>query len=1054
MLLVTVTMSWAQVTTSAIAGKVTDASGEVLGANVVAVHQPSGTMYGAMTNEDGRYTISGMRAGGPYKVTVSYVGMESKEIDNITLQLGETYRCNVKLNEAISVLGEAIIVSNSFDASKTGAGMHISSSAIQELPSIGHGVADIARMSPQVRTTNSGAMYFAGTNNRYNSFQIDGAMNNDVFGLTSNGSNGGQAGTNPVSMETIEQIQISVAPFDVRQSGFTGGAINAITKSGTNEFHGSVYGYGYNQELIGSKYKLMNGKTSEKVSDQESYQWGVTVGGPIVKNKLFFFANYEKTQDTYDNAYAPGASTSKVNATVAQAILEYLQAKAVADGTTFDGVLGTGGEYTKSEKYGIKLDWNITNNHHASFRWSSVNAKQKNQTSSASSLNGSNYAYDFESNTNSFVAELQSRFGSKAANELRASYVRVRDKRNPGAASPMIQIKNVGNGTLNLGNERSSMANALDQDIWTITDNFTWYLGNHTVTAGTHNEFYKFCNLFIQDLYGTYYYANVDDFYAGVINQYRYQNVNAAVTGSTDWRPEFAAGQLGFYAQDKWNITDRFDLTYGLRVDIPLFFDTPTANEDFNKFSHSMGWNYKTNQDLSSTPMWSPRLGFRWQVDDESNYILRGGVGIFTGRIPFVWLSNSFTNTGIQMVSYNITTSKTTDPNSEGIQLILDPNKQSENVQNLQASGSQTINVFDKDFKFAQTLRANLAFDFNAAGIKWTVEGIYSKTLNDVIYQNLAVDVTGTTVGDTYKSLSFDQRPMFSSLSKLGYSNASTYSGIYALSNTNEGYTYNLSLKGEKSFDFGLDLMASYTFTQSKTCNSGASSVAASNWNYNYTMWNSNDPELGYSAYNVPNAVTASAYYHHNWNKNARNHSNVTTVGLIYQGTSGTPYSLYYYGDLNGDGTSNDLMFIPTSDQLAQMEFLANSDYTADQQRANMEAWIEGDDYLSSHRGQYFKRYGDNEDFENHFDFHLDHKYGFMLAGSMRYLQVSFDIMNVGNLFNKEWGRTSASSGYYSPVTYKSNGQFQFLHDADYQMRSYSDFYSRWRGQVGVKFTF
>jgi hypothetical protein len=318
----------------------------------------------------------------------------------------------------------------------------------------------------------------------------------------------------------------------------------------------------------------------------------------------------------------------------------------------------------------------------------------------------------------------------------------------------------------------------------------------------------------------------------------------------------------------------------------------------------------------------------------------------------------------------------------------------------------------------------------------------------------LAVDVTGKTVGDTYESLSFDQRPMFSSLSKLGYSNASTYSGIYALSNSNEGYTYNLSLKGEKSFDFGLDLMASYTFTQSKTCNSGSSSVAASNWNYNYTMWNSNDPELGYSAYNVPNAVTASAYYHHNWNKNARNHSNVTTVGLIYQGTSGTPYSLYYYGDLNGDGTSNDLMFIPTSDQLAQMDFKANSTYSADEQRANMEAWIESDDYLSSHRGQYFKRYGDNEDFENHFDFHLDHKYGFMAGGSMRYIQVSFDIMNVGNLFNKEWGRTSAGSGYYSPVTYSGNGQFQFLHAADYQMRSYSDFYSRWRGQLGVKLTF
>jgi hypothetical protein len=595
------------------------------------------------------------------------------------------------------------------------------------------------------------------------------------------------------------------------------------------------------------------------------------------------------------------------------------------------------------------------------------------------------------------------------------------------------------------------MANALDQDIWTITDNFTWYLGNHTLTAGTHNEFYKFCNLFIQDLYGTYYYANPEEFYAGRIKQYRYQNVNAETTGSTDWRPEFGAGQLGFYVQDKWNVTDRFDLTYGVRVDIPLFFDTPTANEGFNKFSHSMGWDYKTNQNLSSSPMWAPRLGFRWDLNEESTMALRGGIGIFTGRIPFVWLSNSFTNTGIQMVSYNSTNYA---PSNAGVELILDPAKQAQNAEKLNAGGSQTINVFDKDFKFAQTLRANLAYDFQLGGIKWTLEGIYSKTLNDVVYQNLAVDVTGKTVGDTYESLSFDQRPMFTSLSKLGYSNASTYSGIYALSNSNEGYTYNFSLKGEKSFDFGLDLMASYTYTQSKTCNSGSSSVAASNWNYNYTMWNSNDPELGYSAYNVPNAITASAYYHHNWNKRSRTQSNVTTVGLIYQGTSGTPYSLYYYGDLNGDGTSNDLMYIPTTEELAQMQFKATSAYTAEQQRENMEAWIQSEEYLADHRGQYFKRYSDNEDFENHFDFHFDHKYGFKAGGSMRYIQLSFDIMNVGNLFNKEWGRTSAGSGYYSPVTYSGNGQFQFLHDADYNMRSYSDFYSRWRGQVGVKLTF
>lgn len=1030
----------AQVTTAALSGKVTDASAEaIIGATVKAIHEPSGTVYGAITNTDGRYTIQGMRAGGPYKVEITYVGYETATFSQVNLNLGETSNVSAQMKESSELLSEVVVVGKSgVDATKTGAAMSISSDDINRMPSISHGIADVTRLNPQISVSASGAMSFAGVNNRYNSFQIDGAMNNDTFGLTANGSNGGQAGTQPVSMETIEQIQVNVAPFDVRQSGFTGGAINAITKSGTNQFHGSVYGFGNNQDLIGSKYTLMNGKTSEKYVDQKEYQAGITIGGPIIKNKLFFFANYEKASKENPSSYGLGQAASMVDATEAQKLYDHLKELAAQQGVTYNGTFGSSDNYTKSDKAGVKIDWNISDAHKASFRWSLVSAKQSNATSSASSLNSSDYMYDFVSKTNTFIAELQSRFSVNISNELRASYVRVRDERQPGDPFPMIEISNVGDGTLRMGNERSSMANRLDQDIWSLTDNVTWYKGNHTLTFGTHNEIYTFTNLFVQDYYGTYYYNSPDDFYAGKINRYRHNNT--LITGDAKWEPSFSAGQIGLYAQDKWNVNDNFDLTYGLRMDIPLFFDTPMENAAFNEFAASKGWGLKTNHKLSSSPLLSPRIGFRWKLDGTNKYILRGGAGIFTGRIPFVWLSNNFTNTGVTMSTYNTY-------NCDDLSLILNPNGQQANADKISA-GTQTINAFADDFKFAQNLRFNLGFDFELGGINWTAEAIYSKTLNDILYKNLAYDVTGKTLGDVIPGMEFDNRPMMGIVE-----GANKYYGIYELSNTSKGYSYSLSLKGEKKFAFGLDVAASYTFTQSKSLNSGTSSVAASNWNYNYTHGNSNDPELGYSAFNTPHRITASVFYHKTYAK-----AWTTIVGLIYTGCSGSPYSIYYYGDLNGDSSNgNDLIFIPTDEQIDHMPFLATSKYTADAQKANMKQWLANDEYLSKHRGEYYERYADNEKFEHHFDFHLAQKFSFKVGKQVNALELSFDILNIGNLFNKEWGRYNSTGAavYYSPITYNANNKaFQFLHDGDYNMRSYDDYYSRWRGQIGLKYTF
>ena len=1053
MLFVFCQTAYTQVTTSSVSGRISDERESLPGATVRAIHVPSGTVYGTVTNVEGRYNLSGMRAGGPYYIEVSFVGYTTDYAEHIALSLGENYIHNVSLKNASVSLGEVVITGQSrFQSNRTGAALSMNAVEISRVPSITSSVAEVIRFNPQVTLGSGGAMSFAGTNNRYNSFQVDGAVSNDNFGLTASGVNGGQAGAQPISMEAIEQIQIAVAPFDVRQSGFTGGAVNAITKSGTNTLTGSVFYNLTNQDLMG-RYEMKNGDVSSKLGKQSQYRTGFTLGGPIIKDKLFFFANYEKQSNKFPNNSTLGAENSNIDAIEAKKILDEVKSLATARGVTYNGTLPTSfEEYTNSDKAGLKLNWNINDSHKTSIRWNMVAATQSNMTPTVTNLNSSDYMYEFKSNANTFVAELQSRFSNNISNEFRASYVRVRDSRNPyGSPFPMIVVNNVrkadatGAATVNIGNERSSVANRLDQDVWSFTNNLNWYQGNHTLTFGTHNEFFHFANLFIQDNYGTYYFNNPDDFFACKINQYRFQEANVAVTGNPRWEAAFGAGQLGFYAQDRWYAAKNFILTIGLRMDIPLFFDSPAENAPFNEYSAQKGWGYKTNQKLSSTPLWSPRAGFRWTLDENNNFMLRGGIGIFTGRIPFVWLSNNFSNTGIQMATYN--TTATSD-----LSLIVDPNGQADNVSRLAAGGSQTINVFAPDFKFAQNMRVNLGFDFNVGGINWTAEAIYSKTLNDVLYQNLARDVNGKTVAQTYPSLSFDNRPMLEVVT-----GGTPFTQVFALSNTNEGYSYNLSLQGAKKFDFGLDLIASYAFTQSKSLNSGTSSVAASNWDYNYVNGNPNKPELGFSGFNTPHKINVTAFYSMNFVK-----SQTTTFGLIYQGLSGAPYSVVYAGagNFNGDGSaSNNLIWIPTDAQVDQMNFRATTTVTADEQKANFKAWLARDPYLSKNRGKYFERYADNHPFEHHFDFHFAHKANFNVGAQQHALELTFDILNVGNMLNTKWGRTHSTPWSYSPITFAGtnaagDAEFQFLQGPNYDQFNYADFTSRWRGQIGLRYTF
>ena len=1067
-----VTSAVAQITTSGISGKVTmnDADGEgVIGAHIMAVHVPSGTRYDAVTNVKGAFVIKGMRTGGPYTISVSYVGMQSKFFQNVTLSLGETYHIDVWLKDDEKTLGEVVVKGQlGLNRTRTGAAQSISNARLQELPSVTHSISDIARINPFVKVTEGGAMTIAGSNNRYNAIQVDGAMSNDVFGLTSNGANGGMAGTQPFSMETIDQLQVSIAPFDVRQSGFTGGSVNAVTKSGTNEFHGSFYSYYQNDGMISDKYKLHNGNMSNPYGSMTNYTIGATLGGPIVKDKLFAFLNFERTNNEFDNAYSAPGSQSKVDFAVAQQIYDYVKQQA----PYYTGTLGTPKEYSYSDKVGIKLDWNINDHNHASLRWSFVDAKKNNQTSSASQLVTSDYAYDFVSKTNSLVFELNSRLGNYVSNKFHATWTSVRDKRNPGNPFPMIQISNVGGGTLCIGNERSSMANGLDQDIYNLTDNLTWTLQDHEITIGTHNELYKFGNLFCQDLYGTYMYQNPDDFFAGKINRFRYGQGVESVTGTKRWNATFGAGQLGFYIQDRWEVLQNLYLSLGLRADIPFMLDTPTANldkfgangeieiEGFNNwvtrnessFPHLKG--LRTDQRIAMKPMWSPRFGFRWNTFSDNSLIIRGGIGVFTGRVPYVWISNNISNTGIQQMSYSTFNTENITPQYNANNAVYaDPTL----TPSALPQGQQTINVFNKNFKYAQQLRADLAVDYTDpfVGINWTLEGIYSKTINDMIVKNYDITSTGKTFASEYGITIGDNRPMFQT-------STVPYSGIYVLDNVSKGYSYNISIKAEKSFDFGLDAMASYTYGKSKTINNGSSSVAASCWTYNYTHGNPNEPELANSNFNIPHQVMVSLYEHFKWNKDIKDtYDNITTIGLVYAGNSGSPFNVYVNGDVNGDNGYNDLMYIPTDSEIDAMlnanMFSATSAYSAEQQAENLKQWLANEYYLQDHRGEFYDRNAANEKWENRLDLHVDHKFGFKWGSDIKYFQIGLDIVNFTNLLNKSWGATLSQEyntyNYYSPLSF-SKGKYQFLHDADYDMRSYNNYQSRWRMQLTAKFIF
>ena len=1026
--LVVAATTTAQSTTASLFGFVTDSEGKPLvGATVVATHIPTETVYGAVCDKGGAYRLQGLRVGGPYRVEFSFVGYKDKKIENIALSLGEKQQIDAQLHD-LQAIDAVVVTSDKFTENRMGAGEVFHSDLIERTPTVSRSIDDITRLAPQAMVSKDGGISIAGTNSRHNSFQIDGTASNDMYGLTSTGTNGGLAGANPIPLDAISDIQVVVAPFDVRQGGFSGGGINAITKSGTNTFSGTAYAY-YNDHNFYGRSPM----SGAKLAEQQTQIYGVSLGGAIVKNKLFFFLNGEFNLDSSPSSYYVGDSGCRISESDAKAI-----ANRFYELTGYDG--GGYGEQTLSKQMGsliARLDWNISSRHNLSLRYNFLDAKKDEFVSSATLLRFNGEGYTSIADTHSVVAELNSRVSSKMFNEFRVGYTRVHDGRDAmsGEKYPYVEIRKMRDGensSVYIGTDPFAIMNDLVQNTVTLTDNFSYYADSHTITVGTHNEIFNSSCLYMANALGAYTYNTLDDFLNDNARKYVRNYSDNPYTNIT-------SAQFGLYIQDEWNASPRFSMTYGLRADIPVVFGNPPTNEAFNSSDIAKKYGLRTNQVPEPTLLLSPRIGVRWQIakSAEASTLLRGGAGVFSGRIPFVWISNCFSNSGVTQKGYTLDSSK-----GQAVPKFGEEPSGAEGV-----SSNPMLNIVAKDFRYPQVARATLALEQNYRGWNFAVEGIFTKSINDLLITNLTAQDKGGKLYAVNEALANEQN----TTTLYDTSLANSYSSIYLLSNTSKGYGYSVSASVAKSFRFGLDLYAAYTFAHSYSAMDGVSAQALNTWSRNYSA-DSNAPALSYSLFDVPHKVTAMLSYR------SPRYAKVlgTTISLLYQGYSGMRYSLTYAStaDANNDSSyGNTTIYIPTAEELQAMEF------ESEEQRTAFGNYIEATPALRRSRGSFLARNAMQTPFEHHLDLHIAQDIYFG-AESSRKVQITLDVINFGSLLSKDWGASYYTSKYrISPVeiydyTTDANGnrtpKYRFV-GADV---SQNDLLSRWRMQVGVRVVF
>lgn len=1058
--------SFAQMTTSGINGRVTGNDGSLPGATVIATHEPTNTQYATITDDDGFYRIQNMNVGGPYVIDITFVGYQDYLIDDIYLKLGQMQKNNVKLNELSKNLEGIEIIAQYrgiIDGNRTGAEQVVNSQDISKLPTINRDIFDFARMTPQANKQDNGSLSIGGMNNRYNSIMVDGTVNNDAFGLADNGQNGGQTGGTPFSLDVIDQLQVVLAPFDVRYNGFVGGGINAVTKAGTNEINGTAYYLFRNEGLAGLTPTDSEDPDFERTSLPEftANTYGVSVGGPLIKNKLFFFLNAEFQRDQTPNPFNFEDYTGDSDRDDITALENFVQNEYGYDMGGFENNI----DELESNKIFARVDWNINKTHKMMFRHSYTENNAFNPSSSSKySLSYYNNGQFFPSVANTSALELKSNWDNKS-NKLAISYSSVHDDRDPlGDPFPAVRIYD-GNATIYFGSEPYSTANELKQNILNITDNYSMYMGSHTVTVGANFEYQYVYNLFMRKAFGEYRFGSVEDFMTGVpALQYErgYSLVDDIAGDGSAAAAEFNTMQVGLYGQDEWQLNDNFKMTYGLRLDVPMFPDNSLTEDNANilkettfaSIENEWGGDDRVNLDNlvfgkmpKSQLMINPRFGINWDVNGDETTQIRGGTGIFTSRLPLVWPGGAYTNNGFTIGGVYYKSSWGTDIIFSG-----DPENQYDNTYFGQEDPipSGQIDVFDANFKFPQVWKTNLAIDqklpWNMIG---TVELLYTKTLNNVNYYNLNV-----SPDPEFNLTGADNRPYYSS-DKLD----DRITRVMYGTNTNKGYAYNITAQLQKPFDNGLSANVAYTFGESKVLNDGTSSQNSSQWRYMENVNGLNNLDLSYSDFDMGHRLLAYLSYRFEYT----NHIS-STFSLVYNGQSGNRYCYVYndYGDLNGEGeNAGNLIYIPTSSN----EIVFADQETATQQWEALDGFISSDPYLDENRGNYCERNAVRAPFQNIMDFRFVQDFYIKSNGKKHNLQVTFDIFNFTNLLNKDWGRRYyVSYGTYQLLKYKGMDEdgttptFEYIgpetRDDIFNIDDSGLSSSRWQGQIGVRYIF
>ena len=1029
----------AQITTSSMAGKVTfdDANGEeVIGATIVAVHEPSGTRYTAVTNVSGRFSIQGMRTGGPYEVTVSYIGYQPKVVKGVTLQLAETYNLSVSISEDENVLTEVVVSgrASKFAAEKTGASTNITSAQITSMPTVSRSITDFTRLSPY----GGNGMSFAGADGRTANFTVDGANFNNNFGLSSNLPGGG----NPISIDAIEEMQVVVSPFDVRQTNFIGGGVNAITKSGTNTFRGTAYIYHQNENMQGDAVDRVQINGAREKNSTTTY--GFTLGGPIIKDKLFFFANAEMVKipsvvnrwqgADADNPADPENYISRTTKADLKAVSDYVASKYGYDTGSYTSFPADKSNY----KILARIDWNITDKHHLALRynytknrnWSSPNAssmdggaRMSDARMSKSSMSFANTMYSQDNIVHSFTFDLNSRFTDKLSNQLLATYSKLDDIRDSKSSPfPHIDITKDGNNYMALGYELFTWNNAVHNTVWNIKDDVTYYMENHKITAGISYEYQMADNMYMRNGTGYYRFNATDAMWEnGVLNPALLFNSEpeiVALTYGYDGETEPAArvqfNKLGIYLQDDWNIFDNFKLTYGLRLD-GLFFN----NSDL--MTNQAIYNLDYNGEHIDTGAWptskltvSPRLGFTWDVFGDKSLKVRGGTGLFSGRLPLVFFTNMPTNSN--MVQYKgiwNATGKSSGMKTDMTQFagnimtgnelrdyIISHNLGPQTIKPEDGVAGSTINAVNPDFKMPQVWKTSVAVDYQiptSFPFTATVEAIFNKTINAVCISDWSIK----DVGGFARLNGADNRALYQNFK---YTDASgkALPNAFVLDNTSKGYgwTFNATLNAQPAE--WISLMAAYTHTVSKEKTGMPGSDASSAFTYIPCTQGPNYVGLHNSQYVTPDRIVASATI----NDKSGNH-----YSLIYETWRGSFNTSYLVSnDMNGDGYQYDVVYVPTDEEVANREFR----FVSDDDRDRFMDFVHSDDYLSDRQGEYAEAYSVYSPWVHRIDFSYKHDFNLNIGKTKHTLQLSLDVKNVLNLFNSSWGVAKLANLDYS----------------------------------------